>query len=225
MSKNTYPETSCAWATEIYVDIRYVDKYIIDTHLDALVSPLHDKDLKLHIDEINGHVYESYRLKKPHRHIEFIFPRPVSESTFDYMLKHKIERHGFTCVGRERLYDMVSYARYLAHMDNPEKAQYPKEDIIYYGRARPTILEMYRKNIYDSSEYLQHIIDDIMKHRISNLIDLERYYKVTNPDMLFEVHKNLSKVKEYIRSMYYKNIAIEEGWKRSARIHHDNIRA
>lgn len=220
--KNQYPDTSCGWATEIYVDIQYVDEYIIKTHLNCIVSPLHDKDVKVFVDNINGHVYKSFRDKKPHRHVFFIFPRPVSENTFSYMLEHKIESHGFTCVGRERIYDIVSYARYLIHLDNLEKAQYRKSDLIFYGQVNDSILNMYSRNVYDKYAEQQILIDDILKHRFTNIIDMERYYKVTNPDMLTVMHANRALVNDYCKSMFYKEIDVSATRSKKAQYHHDN---
>ena len=216
--------TSLCWGTLIYCDIQYVDEYIISTHLDCIVSPLHDKDTKVFRDEINGHVYFSKRYKKPHRHVMFLFTRPVSEETFSYMLENKIEKHGITCSGRELIYDMVGMARYFAHMDNPEKAQYRLIDYIYYGRVDDSILYMYlRKNPFEEDVMFSQILHDIRKHNITNIMDLDRMYEVTNHELQYYLHKHTGQIDTYVKANYYK--CIEKYDTGKARIHHDLIRA
>lgn len=88
-------------------------------HMQALISPLHDKD----VDE-DGHT------KKPHWHVMLIASGPISQKRANEI----IEPFGGT-KNAEYVLSSRGYARYLAHMDNPEKAQYDPEQIRSVGGA------------------------------------------------------------------------------------------
>lgn len=81
------------------------------------VSPLHDKDLT-----------EKGEPKKPHYHILLTYKHPT---TFNNVVSFISER---LCQNKkaEGVQDLFAYYRYLAHLDNPEKAQYSEGDIVTY---------------------------------------------------------------------------------------------
>ena len=83
-------------------------------HIATLISPLHDKDTNPNGDQ-----------KKPHYHVLLMFESPVD---FESKVKPIFEEIG--AVGRESVNSCRGYARYLCHLDNPEKAQYDMEDVI-----------------------------------------------------------------------------------------------
>lgn len=106
-----------------------------DTHIPTLISPLHDKDLDAQAN-----------LKKPHRHILLLFESLKSRD----QVKEIVDLIGG--VGIEKIIAPKSYARYLSHEDNPDKAQYDSNDIIALSGA---------------NEYLESIkISSIKKHDI-----------------------------------------------------------
>lgn len=78
----------------------------------AFISPLHDKD-----------VNPTGEPKKPHYHVMVMFEgkktREQAKEIFD----------AFGGVGLEVVNSLRGYARYLCHLDNPEKAQYKIEDV------------------------------------------------------------------------------------------------
>lgn len=78
----------------------------------CLVSPLHDQD-----------VNPTGEPKKPHYHVLFVFDVVKSKE----QVKAIIEQIGG--VGCEPVNSLRGYARYLLHLDNPEKAQYNIVDI------------------------------------------------------------------------------------------------
>ena len=77
-------------------------------HVAALISPLHDKDTN-----------PSGEPKKPHYHVLLMF-----EGVKDYETQVKPIFAEIGGVGREMVNSARGYARYLCHLDNPEKAQY-----------------------------------------------------------------------------------------------------
>lgn len=104
-----YPESAPAdWMERL-------DQY----HIAALVSPLHDKDTN-----------PSGEPKKPHYHVLLMFESPA-----DYESKVAPIFAEIGGVGRETVSSARGYARYLCHLDNPEKAQYSPSEVRCMGGA------------------------------------------------------------------------------------------
>lgn len=89
-------------------------------HIPVLVSPLHDSD----VDD-NGEI------KKPHYHVLTIFDGPIPEMQLLDVLGDLNVKHV------EKVISRMSYERYLCHLDNPEKYQYPIAEIQCFGGAVP----------------------------------------------------------------------------------------
>lgn len=102
-----YPESS----PDNWIDI------LRDMKFNALISPLHDKDVNP----------DSGEIKKPHYHVLFLFDGP---KTVAQAAEVASQIHG---VGIEILNSVRGYARYLCHLDNPEKHQYSPDDVIVIG--------------------------------------------------------------------------------------------
>lgn len=96
-----YPES----APENWMDI------LTDLKIPSFVSPLHEND----IDPQN-------QPKKPHYHVMLMFEGMKS----DEQVRDIFDK--ICGVGFERVNSIRGYARYLCHLDNPEKAQYNIED-------------------------------------------------------------------------------------------------
>lgn len=84
----------------------------------AFVSPLHDRDINA-----------TGEPKKPHYHVMVMFEGKKSEE----QVKALFETIGG--VGLEVVESLRGYARYLCHLDNPEKAQYNPSDVVSIGGA------------------------------------------------------------------------------------------
>lgn len=132
-------------------------------HIAALVSPLHDKDIN-----------PSGELKKPHYHVMMIFEGPKE---FETQVKPIFDDIGG--VGREFVNSARGYARYLCHLDNPEKAQYSPSDVRCMGGADyfgitnlPT----------DDIKLLGEIMDYIQEQKICSLAELLDISRVYHPD-------------------------------------------
>ena len=85
-----------------------------DLHTIGAISPLHDGDYN-----------PTGELKKPHYHVLLKFP--TKKSVFQITnICLKLGSH----VPPQPVDNFDGYLRYLAHVDNPEKAQYSVDDII-----------------------------------------------------------------------------------------------
>lgn len=78
----------------------------------AFISPLHDKDKNPTGED-----------KKPHHHVMIMFEGKKS----DEQVKQIFDTIGG--VGLEKVKSLRGYARYLCHLDNPEKAQYDQGQV------------------------------------------------------------------------------------------------
>lgn len=103
-----YPES----APENWQDI------IAELKIPCFVSPLHDKDIN-----------PGGEPKKPHYHIVACFEGKKSVE----QVKNIFETFGG--VGCEPIQSIRGYARYLCHLDNPEKAQYDTSQVLQFGGA------------------------------------------------------------------------------------------
>ena len=84
----------------------------------CFISPLHDKDIN-----------PDGETKKPHHHVMLMFDsvKTLEQATEVFAL--------IGGVGHEIVQSARGYARYLCHLDNPEKAQYSPDNVVAYGGA------------------------------------------------------------------------------------------
>lgn len=83
-----------------------------DHHISAFISPLHDKDIN-----------PTGEPKKPHYHVMVMFEGKKSSDQVSEIFR------SIGGVGCEVVKSLRGYARYLCHLDNPEKAQYEPSDV------------------------------------------------------------------------------------------------
>lgn len=108
------------FATIIYPDSAPVNwrDILSDYHIPAFISPLHDSDINP-----NGEP------KKPHYHVLISFDGPKSQDQVSEIF------NSFSGVGCESVSTLRGYARYLCHLDNPEKHQYSIDDVVCLSGA------------------------------------------------------------------------------------------
>lgn len=109
------------FATVVYPDSAPADwkEKLDQLHVAAFISPLHDKDINP-----NGEP------KKAHYHVLVMFEGPKD---YDTQVKPIFDEIG--AVGREMVNSARGYARYLCHLDNPEKAPYSPSEVVCMGGA------------------------------------------------------------------------------------------
>ena len=108
------------FATIAYEDSMPADLFsrLDELHTKVLVSPIHNLDY----DE-NG------VMKKAHYHILIMYSSVKSET----QMRDIVSKLG--TVGCEIVHSVQGYARYLTHMDNPEKTKYSADDVKCFGGA------------------------------------------------------------------------------------------
>lgn len=185
------------FATVVYPDSAPSDwiEKLEEYHVSTLISPLHDKD-----------VNPDGELKKPHYHVLMMFESPV-----DYESKVKPIFDEIGAVGRENVVSARGYARYLCHLDNPEKAPYSASEVYcigganYYGITKlPT----------DDLEMLGDVFEFVEKNEIYSLAELLSICRIYHPEWFTMI----SMSRCYVIDKYIRSIAWEKstGYIRSA---------
>ena len=108
------------WACVVYPESAPENwkEILSELHVAALVSPLHDSDLN-----------PTGEKKKPHYHVLVMYDGPKEQS----IVSSDFQKFGG--VGCEYVKSARGYARYLCHLDNPEKAQYSQDEVVAFGGA------------------------------------------------------------------------------------------
>lgn len=151
-----YPES----APENWRDL--LDEY----HVPWVESPLHDRDINA-----------TGEPKKAHWHILVMFE---SVKTFEQVkeitdtLNAPIPQK---CAGAQAL------VRYMAHLDNPDKAQYNKLDIIGHGGV--DVADMLRPSSSERYDTIAEMVDYIDEHNYVEFWDFFRYCRHERRDTWF----------------------------------------
>lgn len=150
----------------VYASMVYPDsapdnwqEILSEEHVAAFVSPLHDKD-----------VNPNNEPKKAHYHVMLMFEGKKTKE----QAQEIFEKIGG--VGCEIVNSIRGYARYLCHLDNPEKAQYSQEDVRSYCGAdyvgtiglaidkykalREMIMYCKENGIYSYSDLLEYSMEE-----------------------------------------------------------------
>ena len=157
---------------------------LAENKVPALVSPLHDRD----VDPQN-------QPKKPHFHVVIMFegPKTIEQA------KEIFDPIGG--VGCEKIKSIRGYARYLCHLDNPEKYQYDESKIIELFGADYKEICFLQSDKYKTIEEILEFIDN---EDICSYFDIVRYSRINNPTWFRSLLDNSSYViKEYIKSRYW----------------------
>ena len=155
---------------------------IAELKLPVAVSPLHDKDKN-----------PTGEPKKPHYHVLLCFEGVKSVEQVRALTQL------FGGVGVEVVNTKRGYARYLCHLDNPEKAQYSQEDVLCFGGfdfqdvvGLPT----------DRLKAIEEMMDFCDENQILSYAYLCRYARSNRRDWFRVLCENGTYViKEYLKSL------------------------
>lgn len=184
---NKTDERKCIWTFILYPESAPENwiRILNGMHLMFIVSPLHDKDTEEGTE----------KLKKAHYHILLKFP---TKKSFEQI------REITTMLNCPAIHEPVnnfqSMVRYLCHLDDPDKYQYPISEIQSFGGL-------------DASDYLQplstmrrmyirQMIDYIEENDISEFRDLVWYARRYRNDDWFNL---LTDNCTYFMNMYIKS--------------------
>ena len=179
--------------TRNYVSILYPESAVKDwqevlasQHVQAVVSPLHDKDISA-----DG------TPKKPHYHVMILFQSPKTEKQaqgiFDSI-------GGIKC---QAVNDTRSQLRYFCHMDDYDKAQYNAADVKTFAGIDYTSLVTSSADKYQA---VKEMIAWVHQNDCSSFCTLMKYASEYNDNWFHSLCDNSAYVmKEYIKSLYWEN--------------------
>lgn len=151
-------------------------------YVPAFISPIHDKD-----------VNPTGEPKKPHHHVMLMFEGKKSDDQVREIFKT------IGGVGLEKVDSMRGMARYLCHLDNPEKAQYNPSDVISlcgsdYSYTIGIVADRYKA--------VREMISFCEQNQIVSYAELLRYASV-HQDTWFRVLCDSGTIvmKEYLKSV------------------------
>jgi hypothetical protein len=158
-----------------------------ELHVPWVESPLHDKDTN-----------PDGEIKKPHWHIAMFFN---SKKSYQQMSEITQNVHGTIPKKIENAKGMI---RYFAHMDNPEKYQYPISEILTHGGA--DIAKYLTASGTDKLQLLSEMQDWIDETGCTEFADLARYARENRFDDWFPIIATQSTIylNAYIRSKRHK---------------------
>lgn len=169
-----YPESVASdWQTKL-------DDY----HVPYLLSPLHDHDVNA-----NG------EKKKAHYHLLLLYDGVKTED----QVKEVFTSLGG--VGCEVVNSIRQYARYLCHLDNPDKWRYQESDVRSSGVDYMEIISLVSDKYAAIRDILQFCNDNQI-YLYCDLLD----YALVNEEGWFRVlcDSGTYVVKEYLKSLEYK---------------------
>lgn len=155
-----------------------------EEHIQWIESPLHDKDTN-----VDGEI------KKEHYHLLFMFE---SVKSYEQVLEITKRLEGSIpqkCNGAKGL------VRYMAHLDNPEKFQYSRSDIIGHGGA--DVAELLKPTSSDRYVLIREMIEYVRENEIVEIQDLIDYSIAHRMDDWFPL---LCDNSAYVVGTYIKSI-------------------
>lgn len=188
MAASKKPDTRARnFATVVYPESAPPDwlEKLTEQMIPAFVSPLHDQD-----ENPGGEA------KKPHYHVMVMFEGKKSDEQIKAIFD------SFGGVGLEVVKSLRGYARYLCHLDNPEKAQYlPDEVKAFCGADYMGIIGL----PIDKYKSIGEMMDYVVQEDCSSYADLLIYSRMFRPDWFRTLCDNGSYVmKEFIKSYSWK---------------------
>lgn len=177
------------WSIILYPDSAPDDwRDIIDAyHIEWIESPLHDKDINATGDP-----------KKPHWHILLMFGGVKSYE----QVKELTDR--LHAPIPERCHNAKAMVRYMAHLDNPDKAQYSTTDIKPHGGV--DLAEMLRPSASERYTLIADMIAYVKDNKICEFQDLVDYARANEFDTWFPLLCDNSAyvVNQYIKSQRHR---------------------
>jgi hypothetical protein len=179
-----------AWTAVIYPESANENwlEILGESLVQCLVSPLHDRDV-----EPTG------ELKKEHYHVVISFTNPA---TFE---KAKAVFDSIGAVvppeNQSRVKDYRQMARYLCHLDQPNKHRYSTDDVVAFGGVDYKALVMTGA---DEDELLDEIEDYILANRIVSFTSFQRICRDLHPEWKYVLrHKYSYYIRETIKANYW----------------------
>lgn len=176
------------WATVVYPEsaMHGWQEWLVDQVVPCFISPLHDQDPAS--DATEG----SDELKKPHWHVLFVFPGNKSEQ----QIREIIDTIGG--VGCERVQSARAYARYLCHLDDPDKHKYSTQEVMALGGLN--YLEVTKSGV-DAMNATYEMMDFCLLNNVTSFYALSMYARYHREDWAHALRTSCAVfMREFLRS-------------------------
>lgn len=163
MSEKVQDNRSLCWATVVYEESAPTDwlRIIEEAKVPVFVSPCHDSDMEGTGEtpkKAHFHVLAMYSSKKSHEQVKEFFA-------------------SFGGVGVERVKDRRAYARYLCHLDSPNKAQYDTSNVVSFYADYLEVIGLPS----DKYEVLDEILKFIEEYDVVSYASLVQFARKYQP--------------------------------------------
>lgn len=166
-----------------------------DEHIQAFVSPLHQFDVNP--DRMVDGAPEP---KKPHYHLMLMFEGVKTKDQVKEILD-RVCGDGYA--GIDVINSFRGYARYLCHLDNPEKYQYSVDEVLSFSGA--DYLSAIGLPI-DKYSVVGDMMDFCSSEKVYSFGQLMRYAKLYRVDWFRSLCDNTAYVMtQYLKSIYWED--------------------
>lgn len=175
---------SASWNIIVYPESAPVNwREILDTaQIKWCESPLHDKD-----------VNATGEPKKPHWHVLLSFP---SMKTAEQVLE-LVEP--LKCPSPQKCNSIEGSVRYMAHIDNPEKAQYDRTCVI--GHCGFDVAKYFEMTASQKYVAIDEMCEFVIAHKITEFADLKWFALCHRPDWNEALHGSCFEILSFIKSV------------------------
>lgn len=172
---------------------------LVNEGVPMFISPLHDKD-------VNGDGTK----KKPHRHALMLWDSPtsyeVARPIADMVGAVMPPKHPKPGAPKPYAMNIRTAARYLCHLDNPDKVQYDPNEVICINCTLADYFEII-SSTGDDDEILDEITDYIDESGVTSFAAFVRYCKQEKPEWKRLVyHKYAAFITRYIKSCAWERV-------------------
>lgn len=183
-----------AWTAIVYPDSENTPKNWLDILreqlIECLISPLHDKDKN-----------PDGEAKKPHYHVVLSFKNPT---TYERACEVFEQVGAVIPPEREcRVKDFRQMARYLCHMDQPDKHRYERSEVISIGSIDYDTLVL---SSADETDILDQIFDAMDANGLITYPMVVRFVRDFHPEWKTVVYrKYASQISNYAKGLHFEH--------------------
>ena len=180
--------------------------------LQLCVSPLHDKDVytkDVYYTRDEGEhkagelKHKAGELKKPHYHAVIVFDSVKSRDQVQEIAQ-MIAAPDTKAPAVQYCMNLRGSMRYLAHIDNPEKAQYNTNDILTFGGIDWAYYAMSQADIEaDVRSKVTQILALMAENKIHTFCDMVDCVLERAPELFDTLRKNAYFIGMYMKGKYY----------------------
>lgn len=158
------------------------------------VSPVHDEDRWTKHDEAKNPEHKAGERKVDHRHLLSEFENPISYEDF----REYLEDSGIKSTNIKWARSLRGMARYLTHMDSPDKARYSDDEVAEFGGAS---WREWIERSEDDHAMLQDMREFIVEHEIADFWAFQFWCDQNQSEWSRLLDKKCYGIKEFIGSV------------------------